>query len=100
VRARLLLLPARPDLVLVDAGADPDAPGASVSANNCFQRKKKEDKLSKLVVQPEDPHRRRYKCVLSTAFLLVTALNLGLDIAYQVWKEALRFRCLSRFHPL
>ena len=41
-------------------------------------------KVHKLLIQPEDPHRRKYKLFLSFYFLFVTLLNLVLDIAFQV----------------
>jgi hypothetical protein len=40
-----------------------------------------------LHIQPEDPHRRKYKIALSIHFLFVTILNFVLDIAFQVKKR-------------
>ncbi|TRY72338.1 hypothetical protein TCAL_16154 [Tigriopus californicus] len=41
-------------------------------------------RFRKLLIQPEDPHRRRYKLFLSIHFLLCTLLNFTLDLAFQI----------------
>ncbi len=59
----------RPDLV-----AETDPIGL-VSANG---------RVCKMLVQPEDSHRRKYKLALSVIFLLATITNFSLDLAFQV----------------
>ena len=46
----------------------------------------------RFLIQPEDPHRRKYKLVLAVYFLFCTVLNFVLDLAFQVcgrgmWEE-------------
>ena len=41
-------------------------------------------KVHKLLIQPEDPHRRRYKLLLAANFLLVALINCAVDLAFQV----------------
>ena len=38
----------------------------------------------KRLISPEDPHRRKYKIMLSVHFLLATVVNFALDLAFQV----------------
>lgn len=40
-------------------------------------------RMHKMLIQPEDSHRRKYKLALSIHFLLVTAVNIALDVAFQ-----------------
>ena len=37
-----------------------------------------------MLIQPEDPHRRRYKLFLAVSFLIATVINFSLDLALQV----------------
>lgn len=40
-------------------------------------------KVHKLLIQPEDPHRRRYKLLLAANFILVAFINVSVDLAFQ-----------------
>ncbi|CAB4064651.1 unnamed protein product [Lepeophtheirus salmonis] len=61
---------ARPDLL-----ADSEPVGCIAKGSKLIHR---------LQIQPEDPHRRKYKLVLSMYFLFVTFFNVAIEIAFQI----------------
>ena len=71
----------RPDLL---ADSDPSPPPPPPPPVRRRHHRTAMMRRRRFMYQPEDPHRRRYKLALATAFLAATAVNFVLDVAFQV----------------
>ena len=83
----------KPDL-LMDSEQQLVVSGSDGSQRSvvCVRRRGRGGGGKRFLIQPEDPHRRKYKLVLAVYFLFCTVLNFVLDLAFQVcgcgmWEE-------------